>query len=489
MFAALALAAAVAAPASAAVEKPAPDAPIAGEIPVTSSVPEAAQAFREGRRRAINWDCPSATTLLRRALELEPHFPLAMAWLGFCLSTPEGAALTDQALGLSAPLPPTERLSIETLAAQKHGDDEQVRKLRRKLVDLAPNDALAQFQYGVLSQYDHKSQAAILHLRRAVELNPKLAEAYNYLGYVYAQQGMAEDGIAAARKFVELEPGEANAHDSLGEVLMLLGHLDEAAAELEKAAQLDPTFWMAYAGLAYVHFYQGNFSAARAALAAGAKAPHGELESRALQLVAAWGALGEGRDDDALAMIDDLEKDAQSRKSALGVAWARLERGELQLERSKLAECHAQIAASRTSLAEAGSGEQQNRVRRALLVLDARLAAAEEKPLVAETAASALAGELRRAPSNMDVRSAQHLAQGEAALAARDPAAAVAPLALCPDAEVVCRLELARAQLAAGDARAAEATRARMLGLYFRDNLHRGEDPAALYVRLKMTRK
>jgi len=381
-------------------------------------------------------------------------------------------------------LPPTERMRIELLAAEKRGDDEQARKLLRRLVDLAPNDWLAQFQLGVQSQYDHKSQAAILHLKRALELNPDLVEAYNYLGYVFASQGMSDEGVEAARKFIKLRPEEANAHDSLGEVLLLLGRNLEAEAEFARALEMNPHFWMSSAGLAYARFYRGAPAGGLAALAQAQ--PEQPSEVRALALVKAWALLGAGHPDEALAMLDELERLGAEQANPLAQSWARVERAEMLTELSRLPEAHAQVEAARQALALAGAGAEQNRLRRALWVLEARLGALEHKPVLASSAVQALAEELRGAPSNTDVRSALHHAQGEEALAARDPLRAIEALALCPDAEATCRFELARAQDEAREPRAADETRARMRSLGLRDNLHRGEDPAALYVRLKL---
>ncbi len=462
---------------------------IPGEIPVTARSAEALQLFREGRFKALNWDCPAASLLLKQALLAEPDFALALAWLGKCDVGPDGAREIERGLQLSSSLPVTERMMIEVLAAERRGDDEQIRKLRRQLVDLAPNDWLAQFQLGVQSQYDYKSQAAILHLNRALQLNPQLAEAYNYLGFVLAQQGMTEEGIAAARKFVELKPNEPNAYDSLGEVLLLVGRLDEAEAQFRKAGEMKAEFWMAWVGVSYARFYRGDFAGGHEAMTVARKTPHAESEMRALALVDAWGYLGEGKSAEALAGIDALEQAGAEKKSSLALAWARFERAEMLLELGRLGEAQAQVQLSRQSLADAGAGDEQNRVRRSLLVLDSALGVSAQNPAQAARAAADLAEELRRAPSNNDVRSDMHHAAGEAALAARDPARAVEALSMCPDTEVPCRVRLAAAQELAGQPRAAEETRARVLTLDLRDNVHRGEDPAALYAHLKLARK
>ena len=195
--------------------EPAPSAPVApgvvyGEIPITTSAPAALPFFRAGRLKALNFELVAAAEQLERALALDPGFAQAMAWLGKCDPGPAGLAQVEKAASLAQSYGEAERLSIEALLAERRGDGERLRALRRKLADLAPRDWLSQYQLGVQSFYDHKSQAAILYFNRAVQLRPDLAEPYMYLAYLLALQGNAEAGVAAARKLVELQIGRAH---------------------------------------------------------------------------------------------------------------------------------------------------------------------------------------------------------------------------------------------------------------------------------------
>ncbi len=250
---------------------------------------------------------------------------------------------------------------------------------------------------------------------------------------------------------------------------------------------MNPHFWMSSAGLAYARFYRGDLAGGQAALAEAKPSEPRELE--ALSLVRAWALLGAGKSAEALAVLDELEQRGAQQGDRPGFARARVERAEMQVELGRFPEAHAQIEAARQALALAGTGAEQNRSRRALWVLEARMGALEHKPGPASSAVAELSEELRGAPSNTDARSALHHAQGEEALAARNPRRAIEALSLCPDSEAICRVDLARAQDEANEPRAADETRARIRSLGLRDNLHRGEDPAALYVRLKLARR
>jgi tetratricopeptide (TPR) repeat protein len=460
--------------------------PNPGTITITSRSPEAVQLFVAGRDKALNFQPGAAVDLLQRALALDPDFALAIAWLGRVKGGPEGLGLAERAARLAAALPEPERLQIDVLLAERHGDDEAQRRLKRQLADLAPNDWLALFLLGVQSQYDHKSQATILYLNRAVALNPLLAEAYNYLGFVQAQQGMREEGIASARKFVALKPDEPNAHDSLGEVLLLVGELDEAEVEFKRALELDPRTWMSAAGLAYARAFRGNFAGARAATALGRKAPLAPREREALLLVDAWGYLAEGKPAEALETISQLEREGVERKDEAAQARAHLQVARISAELGRLEQARTWLARCREHLARAPAGEESVLLRRGVLVFEATLAAKSSLPAAGARAVSALEEELKAAPSNADVRAAVHYARGLQALAAREPERAADSFALCPEEAVRCRVKLAEAHDLAGEHRAAEEVRDRLLRLGLRDNLHRGEDPESLYYRAKL---
>ncbi|MBS2021983.1 MAG: hypothetical protein JST92_06205, partial [Deltaproteobacteria bacterium] len=273
-------------------------------LPITTKAPAAIPWFRLGQKKALNFELQAATEALHKALALDPDFAQALAWLGRCEADATGLAHLERAVALAQKLPETERLSVEALLAERRGDDETVRTLRRKLADLAPNDWLTQLQMGVQAFYDHKSQAAIVFLNRAVALRPELAEPYIYLGYTLALQGDSEAGVRAARRQVELQPDEPNAHDSLGEVLLLVDRVEEAEKAFLHAAELSSDPWMMWMGVAYCRFVRGDFKGAQAAVASGKKSTWRRSDEFATDLVAAWGHWLAGEPDEALAVLD-----------------------------------------------------------------------------------------------------------------------------------------------------------------------------------------
>ncbi len=454
---------------------------IAGEIPVTSRSPEARRLFLQGREKALNFDTSEATVLFRKSLALDPDFPLALAWMGKLLQGPEGVAMVERAASVARQQDFTdlEKMTVDVLLAEHKGEDEKVRKLRRELADRAPEDWLAQFQLGVQSVYDHKSQAAILYLSKALKLNPKAAEAYNYLGYVLVQQGQIEEGIAKVKKFVELKPQESNSWDSLGEVLLAAGKLDEAENAFSKASTLSPEDWMSWMGVAYSRFFRGDWSGGRAACTDAEKYITRAPDKLAVGLVLAWSFLAQGKGDEALRGLDAIEKEALARKNDFASAWTALERAEMLVEMHRFDDANRQLALAATRGASSKvSGEERNRLRRSALVVQARAGTAG----MAEKALAQLQGELAAAPSNTDLRGLVRFSEGLVAMAQGQPEQAIESLSKCPDTLFQCRLELAKAQAQAGFKALADETLRKLGQANFRDSLHRGEDPSYLYV-------
>jgi tetratricopeptide (TPR) repeat protein len=458
-----------------------------GEIPITSSSPQAVQAFRNGREKALNFQIPESIEQFKKALALDPTFVQAQAWLGKVTPGASGLTQLEKATQAAASLSPAERKSVEVLLAERRGEDERVRTLKREIADLAPGDWLAQFQLGVQSFYDRKSQATILYMTKALQLNPRAAEAYNYRGYTLASQGQFEEGLADLRKCVELNPQEPNSWDSYGEVLMLAGRFDEAEKNFAKSAQMAPDNWMSWVGIAYARFFRGDYDGGRSAALSAKRYISQASDELAVDLTVAWSYLGQGKSKEALAVLDDVEKRARQTMNEYQFAWVAFERAEMFLELGRFKEASDQIevARGRGSVGKL-TGAEQNKLRRATLVLEARIAAALSQPDAADRALDQLQAELANAPSNFELRSTVHYATGLAQVARRNSEKAAKSFALCARTDFLCRRDLLEAQLRSGATAAAEDTRAGILAANVRDDVHRGGDPDYLYVATRL---
>jgi tetratricopeptide (TPR) repeat protein len=459
-------------------------APMQGEIPVTTASREAAQLLVEGRRHLLNLDEARGQQILRQAVAADSTFPLALAWLGRGLGGSEGLALAQRASALAAKLPAAERMEIDALFAERGGEGDRGRRLKRELAELAPGDWAAQVMAGIQAQHDRKSQAAILYLRRAMQLAPDQPAPYNHLAYTYLGQGLVDEAVGVVRKLVELRPRDANARDSLGEVLLRAGKLDEADRAFEEATQISPDSWMAWVGRAYVRFFRGERGAAREMLGRGKAAVRSPVGSRMIDVVLAWSDVAAGASSAALRTMDELEKTSRARKDDASFAWAALERGQILVEMGKHDEARAQLAEA-VLRSDKLPGEEADALRRVAFWAGQRAAIASGHNDAAAKALRGLeelAGRAGESPAMRDLLLAGRAAQ---AMATGNPAQAAGILAGCSRTSFRCQWELLEAQTLVGDKTGADETRAWLANANVRDRLHQAEDPTYLYLRAR----
>jgi protein O-mannosyl-transferase len=84
-----------------------------------------------------------------------------------------------------------------------------------------------------------QSDEALVHLRKAIELGPQ-AEAFNNLGLVLAGRGQLSEAVVEYQKALEIKPDFIEAHNNLGNALASCGRMDDAVAHFRKALEIKP---------------------------------------------------------------------------------------------------------------------------------------------------------------------------------------------------------------------------------------------------------
>ena len=67
-----------------------------------------------------------------------------------------------------------------------------------------------------------------------------MLDAHHNLGTLLAKMGRTNEAMIHLQKAVELKPNNAEAHNNLGILLAKMGQTDEAMAHLLKAVELNP---------------------------------------------------------------------------------------------------------------------------------------------------------------------------------------------------------------------------------------------------------
>jgi Tfp pilus assembly protein PilF len=127
----------------------------------------------------------------------------------------------------------------ESLERQKAGDLVESMKGFQGVLKLDPEFAPAHLSLGMNLMAMRKLDAAIGHLREAVQLDPERADAHNSLGAALVQVGEVKEAIARFRKAIELEPDFAMAWYNLGGTYCAQGAFDQALVVRDRLAQLD----------------------------------------------------------------------------------------------------------------------------------------------------------------------------------------------------------------------------------------------------------
>lgn len=447
------------------------------EVPTTSKSEEAVAAFQRAYQLQLNTRYAEAIEELKKALEKDPDFALALAWLGYLSTSPDALEKLDRAVALAAKLPEAERLWIEELKARRAGDTEKARELAKRVIDIAPFDWRAQLDLGNRYLDERRVADASVAFGKAAAFGPKVPAIYNSLGYAHLQQHRVDAAVAAFRKYAELAPQEPNALDSLGEALMMAGKFREAEAAYTKSAAMGAAY--AWEGAAMTRFLRGDAATGMDDLAKardGAALPADKLDYDG---TAIWALLSQHKTADANKRIDQLEKDAQSLKIDEAYAKVSVYRAVALADDGKDGDAIKEVAHAIERADKAKlPGNAAARVKRLALAWEAFLEARSGAD--ASKTAAELEAEAKKAPNDPTARSLAALGHGAVMFAKGDAAGAVHELSECLEDDVLCRWLLLTAEEKAGDATAADLTRDAIASQNLRD-------PGYLYVRAKVT--
>jgi tetratricopeptide (TPR) repeat protein len=142
---------------------------------------------------------------------------------------------------------------------------DEAEAMLRRLLDRAPQRAMAWFLLGRVRHARGDRDAAIDFMRKAIAFDPKLAPPHNDLGIMLQAQGRLEEAEACYRGAVELNHRFAEAISNLGAVLAARGRLEEAIAWYGHAVAADAQLAPAHNNLGAALVRLNRFDEAEAA--------------------------------------------------------------------------------------------------------------------------------------------------------------------------------------------------------------------------------
>lgn len=135
-------------------------------------------------------------------------------------------------------------------------------RLFNAVVRAAPGLAQAWHLWGQMLMTAGNTEAAVLGLKKAVDLEAGNPAYLFSLGQVLLKAGRADEAEKCLRKALRKAPDNASVHNELGTILKHLGRTDEARAAYLKAIKHQPDSVDAHYNIALLHYQTGEYDEA-----------------------------------------------------------------------------------------------------------------------------------------------------------------------------------------------------------------------------------
>lgn len=227
----------------------------------------------------------SAAGHFLRAIQLDPDFALAYAWMGLVYSTATSSGWLPASEGYpAARLYARDALERDPEVAEAHlalarvhhlyeWNSEAARASFQRALELAPSSALAHQQRANFLSSRGDFDAALQHMNISLALDPASPYTHTAAAWCHFAARRFDGAVRATRKALELDPDFEPAWAIQGLALVERGALEEGLAALERFAAMAGDNPFAMALLAYGRGRNGRAKAARAIAA--------DLEQRA----------------------------------------------------------------------------------------------------------------------------------------------------------------------------------------------------------------
>ena len=150
------------------------------------------------------------------------------------------------------------------LALSRRGKMDEAIIHIRKALEINPSYAPAHYNLGLFLSQKGDFEGAVTEYRRALAINPNDAITHNNLGNVLKQKKQMEEAIGEYQQAVGLKPKKPELHFNLGDALVQAGRLDEAIAQYQTALEIDPSYAEAQNGLGIALAEKGDIREATA---------------------------------------------------------------------------------------------------------------------------------------------------------------------------------------------------------------------------------
>ncbi|MFT5418460.1 MAG: adenylate cyclase [Gammaproteobacteria bacterium] len=195
-----------------------------------------------------------ARSLLERAIELDPHYAEAYAYLGRTYLVETVNQWTDDPHNIeqvfrygekAVELDPSQPTAHETLALALVGKKqfEPAIASARKAISFDPNFADGYVTLAEILSFAEQSEEAVTLLEQAMLLNPRYTPSYLWaLGHAKFLLGDYDEAIALMRRVLTRNPNHLIAHMILASALVEAGQLEAAKFPAEEILRISPNY-------------------------------------------------------------------------------------------------------------------------------------------------------------------------------------------------------------------------------------------------------
>ena len=104
-----------------------------------------------------------------------------------------------------------------------------------------PAPARAEYERGVKSLRENKTEAGLVALKKAIEIFPDYFDGLDRLGMEYVKSGQYEVAVPLLQQALRVNNRASKSHYSLGVAYLKLNQFAQAIESLNQSASLDPT--------------------------------------------------------------------------------------------------------------------------------------------------------------------------------------------------------------------------------------------------------
>jgi tetratricopeptide (TPR) repeat protein len=233
-------------------------------LPVTTSSPKARDLFDRALTDYENLYLERANIGWRAAVEADPNFASAYAFIAYNSRNPEeAAAAREKAKALAAKAAPGERLLIQWITSIQENNFLPAISAMNDLLEMYPKDKRLAYLAGNWMMAQNSYEQAQKTLERALAIDKNYPPALNDLAYCYAHGREYHKAFETMDRYVAALPSLPNPQDSYAEILRMSGNFDAALEHYHAALKIDPEFDYSQLGLGDTYSLMGHEVQAR----------------------------------------------------------------------------------------------------------------------------------------------------------------------------------------------------------------------------------